>query len=243
MKSFVIYKGPSVLDGKPIICIATIGSKNAKTGNMVQTWIMREDIHPVEAAKALEDSSVCGGCPLRTGLGGACYVALFQAPAQIWKTYQKGKYAEPTKEEIAQAMDKKAIRLGAYGDPAAVPFEVWENALSNARANTGYTHQLNHKNFDARILKYCMVSAETAKQAQKYHSKNLRTFRVITPNAPLFANEIVCPSESEGMTCLECKKCNSATDGNNPSIVIEVHGGRFKKHAAKYDKANLIAVG
>ena len=38
---YVIYKGPSLLDGAPIVVIAVIGSGNTKTGDMVQTYILR----------------------------------------------------------------------------------------------------------------------------------------------------------------------------------------------------------
>ena len=47
----VIYDGPSLIDGKPILCILTVlirKSKNPKTVNMLQTWIVRKDIHPWE---------------------------------------------------------------------------------------------------------------------------------------------------------------------------------------------------
>ena len=57
---YVIYRGPSLLDGAPIVAIATMQTSNRKTGNMVQTWILREDVSPVEASKAGADASVCG---------------------------------------------------------------------------------------------------------------------------------------------------------------------------------------
>ena len=43
----IIYRGPSLLDGKPIVVIAVglnSSSKNRKTGNMLQTYILRDDI-------------------------------------------------------------------------------------------------------------------------------------------------------------------------------------------------------
>ena len=36
----IIYNGPSLLDGTPIIAIAIRKSGNAKTGDMVQTYIL-----------------------------------------------------------------------------------------------------------------------------------------------------------------------------------------------------------
>ena len=62
-RGFILYDGPSVLDGQPIVVIATMETSNRKTGQMVQTWIIRSDISPTDAAKIGLDSSVCGHCP------------------------------------------------------------------------------------------------------------------------------------------------------------------------------------
>ena len=46
---YILYQGPSNIDGKPIVVIATgfaNKSANGKTGDMIQTWIIREDIAP-----------------------------------------------------------------------------------------------------------------------------------------------------------------------------------------------------
>jgi hypothetical protein len=45
LRGVVLYEGPSELDGKPIVVVATFNSVNDKTGNMVQTWIIRSDMH------------------------------------------------------------------------------------------------------------------------------------------------------------------------------------------------------
>lgn len=78
----VLYEGKSMIDGKPIVAIAnriTDVSDNTKTGAMVQTWIMRSDVNPVDALKSGEDESVCGDCKHRPANSGACYVKVFQA--------------------------------------------------------------------------------------------------------------------------------------------------------------------
>jgi hypothetical protein len=62
-KGFILYEGKSVLDGAPIVYIATLSTSNRKTGDMVQTWILRSDINPVEASKQKLDASICGNCP------------------------------------------------------------------------------------------------------------------------------------------------------------------------------------
>lgn len=39
-KSGIIYRGPSLIDGQPIVAIAIAKSRNTKTGDMVQTYIL-----------------------------------------------------------------------------------------------------------------------------------------------------------------------------------------------------------
>ncbi len=46
MKSGIIYNGPSLLDGKPIVVIATFSNRNTKTGAVVQTYIFAVRYQP-----------------------------------------------------------------------------------------------------------------------------------------------------------------------------------------------------
>jgi len=39
MNNGIIYNGPSLLDGKPIVVIATYSDRNTKTGRVLQTYI------------------------------------------------------------------------------------------------------------------------------------------------------------------------------------------------------------
>ena len=120
---FIFYQGPSVLDGKPIIGIATLKSKNEKTGNLVQTWILPEGVSPVEAVKTGKDASVCGNCPQRQSVGGACYVNVGQAPNNIWNAYKAGNYPVANAFDMETLLAGRKLRIGSYGDPAAIPFE------------------------------------------------------------------------------------------------------------------------
>ena len=88
----VIYRGPSILDGSPIVVIATglgSGSSNRKTGALVQTWILREDVSPIKAIQNGSDVSICGACPHRgriedgRNVGRSCYVNVGQAPLNV----------------------------------------------------------------------------------------------------------------------------------------------------------------
>ena len=233
-KGFILYEGPSILDGKPIVVIATLSTSNRKTGPMIQTWIIRSDIDPVSASKKGEDSSICGNCPHRHNSGGACYVNIGQAPLAIYKAYKRGLY--PQIDYVADNIHflGRMVRLGAYGDPSAMPYEVAEKVTSLGRGHTGYVHQIRHKNFDKRFLNLCMVSADTPKQALKYQSMGAKTFRVAMDGDMMFDSEIECLSESEGVQCDACGLCN----GQKQSIAITVHGSRASKF-----KSKLIAVG
>jgi len=102
-KGYVIYDGPSLLDGKRIVAIALTGkSRNSKTGAMVQTYILRPDINPVEVNKTGEDYSICGTCPhkgiphsdpkKKTAKERTCYVNLGQGVIITWKQFKMGAY-------------------------------------------------------------------------------------------------------------------------------------------------------
>ncbi len=48
-RGFIIDRGLSAIDGQPYVAIMTLKSLNAKTGNMAQVFIIRPDMHPLEA--------------------------------------------------------------------------------------------------------------------------------------------------------------------------------------------------
>jgi len=240
--SSVIYNGPSLIDGQPIVVIGIIASNNTKTGNMLQTHIIRADINPLEASKTGADYSICGDCIHRglptdnpdkkTAVGRACYVNLGQGPLQVFKAYKAGKYPTASPQEITRLGAKRMIRLGTYGDPAAVPSKVWDLLLKEARGHTGYTHQ-HAPAYVSTNYAYMMYSADTLQDAKKAHSKGYRTFRVVSVqdyeknglNA-LLSNEILCPASKEndkGVTCIECKLC-TGSQSKAKSIAIVAHG-------------------
>ena len=72
MPGFVFFDGASLIDGAPIVGIAVLSSVNRKTGNMVQTYILRADQAPLDAIRAGDDESICGDCVHRPALGGSC---------------------------------------------------------------------------------------------------------------------------------------------------------------------------
>lgn len=225
---FVFYRGPSMLDNNDIVVIGTLDTSNAKTGNMIQVWILNESVNPLQATKTGQDSTVCGSCPHRHYNNGACYVDVSKAPNAIYKAYKNNRYPQYNETEHKQYLIGRKVRLGAYGDPAAAPFEIMQYLAQVGLGHTGYTHQAKHKNFDERFLSICMVSADSPKQAQYWQDKGARTFRVAMVGDSMLDNEIECLSDSQGLQCLDCQLCDG-NKRNNDNIVIAVHGIRQKK--------------
>lgn len=233
MKGIVLYRGPSQLDGKPIVVIATgfEGSKNEKTGAMIQTWIMREDIAPHNAVKSGEDVSVCGDCPNR---GTSCYVLTFQAPLVVWKAYHRGIYSEViTVAKARQHFAGRSVRIGAYGDPAAVPAKVWHDVATWSESVTGYTHQWRNPEI-AYLKGYCMASCDSKGDREEAKRLGWRTFRVTT-DLEREDREIICPATTQAeLSCAMCKACGGHGAKARCDVVIEVHGPVIKVNAFRH---------
>jgi hypothetical protein len=226
--SGVIYRGPSLIDGAAIIVVATYSKRNRKTGQMVQTYILREDVNPLEASKTGEDVSICGACPHRGAAtsdpkakqakGRTCYVNLGQGPLVVWRAFHRGIYGAVDPADIGRG---RMVRLGTYGDPAAVPAAVWESLLSEAAGWTGYSHQAG---FRPDLV---MQSADTYAQALAFWQDGARTFRVLQNVAELDpAREVLCPASKEAgrrTTCESCKLCAGLATRSPKSVAIVLH--------------------
>ena len=177
---YVIYRGPSALGDGDIVVIACAleRSRNSKTGHMVQTYILRADMHPVEAVKTGADDVICGGCKHRgvLGVGRSCYVTLAHGPSHVWRSLQRGVYPDADPAAVGLLLAGKAIRLGTYGDPAAAPIEVWQDLIRYAAAWTGYSHAWQKLGADWREM--LMASADTLEEAWTAQDMGWRTFRV-----------------------------------------------------------------
>ena len=223
---FVVYEGPSKINGERIVAILTLNSNNIKTGNMAQLWILAADVAPMEALKTGADQAVCGDCQFRKGI---CYVEVAKAPTKIWEAWKRDAYPFLPMKHY-NVLSGKSIRLGAYGDPYAVPVTILKE-LANAASNyTGYTHQW--KNPAAAELKtLCMASVDNPDEYKQANEMGWRTFRVIRNEDALMEGEILCPNLTSGVQCVDCNLCKgSITQAKN--IAIEVHGnGKNKFHA------------
>ena len=227
----ILYEGPSLIDGQPIVAIATYSDKNTKTGLMVQTYILCQNIDPRDANKTGQDFSICGNCPLKgiptmdpkrkLAEKRKCYVRIDQGSLIVWKANQKGSY--PKTNNISELGRGRMVRLGTYGDPAAVPSYVWHQLLEDAIGHTAYSHQNDIIPIDKKIF---MGSADSLEHAKKFWSDNIRTFRVIQNLNEIQDNEILCPASKEAgrkSTCAKCKLCSGTSSNSKKSIAIVQH--------------------
>lgn len=226
----ILYEGPSLIDGAPIVALASYSPKNPKTGDMLQTWIMRSDIPPHHASADGRDTSVCGDCPHRlnpvTGRR-SCYVLVHQAPRSAWAAYKRGRYTYDL-----DTLPWRPARLGAYGDPTAVPLAAWERLLIRLPSgHTGYTSQWAQPRAQG-YRHLLMASVHSERQRDQAQAMGWRTFRIERPASDLALayaldrREIICPSATHKMECRSCGLCDGAN--LRPSIVIEAHGSQAR---------------
>lgn len=231
--TFIAYEGPSLYDGKPIVVLVQTGSTNRKTGDMVQTYILRSDIDPISASRMGEDSSICGTCPHMgkpnpdsdkgQAIGRTCYVTLAHGPLGKWKAYKAGKYPHAIGHDKIRGLGLgRMVRVGTYGDPSAVPQYIWDSLTSACDGWTSYTH--GETNLAPQMH---MTSAETATQANAAWDRGERTFRVIKSLDSLIkGKEVLCPASKEAgerTTCESCKLCAGASI-KAKSVAIVAHG-------------------
>lgn len=226
-KGVITFEGVSLLDGvSPVAVITTFNSKNTKTGDMAQTWIIRTDIPPHEAVKTGDDSAVCGDCKYANGNG--CYVQTWHAPLSIYKAYKRGNYKRVGVNETARMLKNKVVRIGAYGDPSAVPSFVWDGLLlGHTAGHTGYTHQWRHR---PELKAYLMASVDTPTEAIEAIRLGWRLFAVHRGESIVNGKVATCPASKEAghlKQCIDCKACNGVGPDNERSqrahVEIEMH--------------------
>jgi hypothetical protein len=249
---FIFYRGPSMLDGSPIVAIATrvtSASKNSKTGALVATYILRDDINPVDAVRQGLDKSVCGSCVHRGWYDAttnswkdrSCYVVIGQGPLGVFNGFERDIYPQVSPEQACEWLADHAVRLGTYGDPAAVPADVWHVMLRKVKAKAGYTHQW--RTFP-EFKRHCMASCDTAEEQQAATALGWRTFRTRLPFENKQSNEIACPASMEkgyATTCALCKACGGRSAKAKTSITIIAHGGTGQIRAYNRTRARLDA--
>ena len=208
------------------VAVLTLRSSNTKTGNMAQAWILARNVNPFSATITGQDEVVCGDCKHKFTNGGTCYVNVARAPTIVWSSYHRGLYKPMTPKTLKHA-DGVKVRLGAYGDPAFVPFEVWAKLLSIAGTHTGYTHQW--RKCDPRFKSIVMASVDSMAERQEAESAGWRTFRIRAAGERRAAGEMQCPAAEEVGHRAQCFTCRKCSGGTGVSVSIDVHGRQKKR--------------
>lgn len=235
--SFIAWQGPSPVTGDRLVLVITGPSTNVKTGPMHQAWLLLRDVEPFAALRSHADRGICGDCVHRSGERRTCYVSMFHGPRQIWRTLQAGGYRQLSSTAAAAELAGQQLRVTAYGDPAFVPFDVWDELLAEASGWAGYTHQW--RTCDAQFRSMLMASVETPTEMVEAHAAGWRTFRARAADAPLLAGEFGCPASEEGghrTTCARCQLCRG-TSSPAKSVSIQLHGrgaAPYRGPRAKY---------
>lgn len=244
----ILYRGKSLIDGSPIVVVAVYTNFNKKTAAMVQTYILRDDMDPRVANQTGADYAICGNCPLRgkalsdtpvfvekfnkqTGKNyvrvplateRACYVNLGQGVLQVYKALQNGNYPVLTPAQARSLGLGRMVRIGTYGDGAAVPAKVWHNLLTDSIGHTGYTHQWASKMRSALPELY-MASVHSLDESVAAANLGFRSFRI----GEATAGDVICPASVEGgyrSTCEKCGLCAGTSSKSPRNIVIMAHG-------------------
>jgi hypothetical protein len=232
----VIYQGPSLLNGEPIIAILTgflQPSANTKTGPMIQAWVLPQEL-PSAAIKNKRDHSVCGDCPLK---GNICYVNPITLN-NVYRAWQKNLYDENS-EAIQKAIQhiklhRLKVRITAYGEAPAAPYEIWEPFLVNY---TGYTHQWNNPKTDPRWKGKLQASVHSLPEAEKAWQQGWSTFRITMPYEEATKEETLCTFVTQGIRCETCGLCKGKVNITDPIHGLAHKQNSFKKMRTNYKPA------
>lgn len=258
-RGVLLWHGPSQINGEPVFATIQFGSANRKTGSMRQTYILSAERSPLAALQNRLEESICGTCPHRPQADGSrsCYVDQ-RSLATVWQSVTgsgirtgiatEGRYL--TLQEVASlcGVDTKRalellgmgerVRLGTYGDPAAIPAALWSTLTSQAETWTGYTHQWQNEavSSEQRQALKPLVRA-SVDDAQGYQAStstgwvpfvvtpDVETGRALRALGPMPV--ALCPASEEAgqkVTCAACPIGCKGDQGKPLAVFIPAHG-------------------
>lgn len=247
---FVYYRGLSRIDNKtPIVCVITNRTRNRKTGDMLQSWIFREDMNPIEANRQGLDVGFCGLCKHRgianpdktegTADQRSCYV-LLMGVSQVWSALKRGNYEDYKPELHDEILKSNPLRMGSFGEFAAIPHRLIHNMSKLVPMWSGYTHLWRRFS----LQNYMMASVDSVEEKIEANALGYRTFRVKTEEESRLPDESMCPASAEyfafsgkKMQCEACQLCNGL-QRRARNIVIDAHS----KNGAYIQSANNTTI-
>lgn len=208
--------------------LITPRSFNTKTGDIPQVWI--GSTH--DEARASCDKAKCPMRPWAKEGAMSCY-AWTGTSRMAFYSASKHNVADPDFDEVLRKSSRQAqaIRVGALGDPCAMPLTWWNKLKAAAgRFNMtilSYTHGWrDHPKLAGRTMASC-DSVEQVLEAKAMGFQAAWATRDVGDldkfvTLPDGSRATVCPAiyaKAAGkapVTCNQCRKC----DGTNPNLTI-----------------------
>lgn len=233
MKKATLYTTTNYL-GQECVINVQYGSKNSKTGDGVQIFILPMSWITNGKEEMSDDTASCMDCIHSKLKNGSCYVrkgfaeyGLKSKVNSLHKQYLSGDLILRSLDELigieGSKLKGKFVRFGAYGEPVLLGPQVTEEISNLALNFTGYTHQWHIPQYEWS-KKYFMASVESDSLMEKANSKGFRTFRVRTKLNGLHASEIICPASKEAgrrVTCNNCVLCKGASSKAKNIVIIK----------------------
>lgn len=238
-QGYVLYEGPSLFNNEPVTVVATGFKKrsgNIKTGELIQIFILGQEAQPSHLHAKGKDKIVCNDCKHSKNFGNSCYVELVRHGVNgVYRAWKNGTYPDLDMD----AFRGESVRFGAYGDPTAVPYEVWEPIVDKLKNTnglwTGFTH--SWRTCDPRFKNFLVASVDTPEERIEAINAGWRTFRTMLEDEQPGKGEFMCPATDEmfektgrKIQCIDCGACNGLADKSNRrgSACIRVHGVKRK---------------
>ena len=256
-RGFLIYRGPSKMpgltgDAPEVIALVSLYSENEKLGrNTFQTWHLIADAHPLEARRGgCGDAGICGDCVFRAKPGqkvGACYPD-GRGIVSLYRSYQAGNYphiSELAKHLKLSELDALAVlgslsgsvRLGAYGDPVSMPYDIGEALTRHSPEHQGFCHQWQRMG-ETPWRGLLMASCELPGQLAQAAALGWRTYTAYPPElterqarqaiANASGRLVVagCPATKEKGMLANCETCPIQCNGGSAKwhVINKAHG-------------------
>lgn len=240
--TYILWEGTSQFDDTPLVVLLSgvRFSDNEKTGNMLQTFILRQDMLPTEAVKKGYDFATCGNCVQRPSVArktgtSVCYVNTGKSINRIWRKYSIGGYIHLQDADYRHLRGRK-LRMGSYGDPAAVPFSVWSKLLTHVSSHTGYTSSWREP-ISYHLKGICQASCNTLEAKETAESLGWVTFTNLPTGSNAPEKAVLCPNvKDEEIKCLACGLC----DGKTQNVFLYDHGLPWKRRNLDVEKEVVV---
>ena len=242
-----LWRGPSVIDGHPVVLLAQLASRNSKIGGAVGLYIWSQRNKP---SVMRGTGGMCPKCPIKA----VCY----NQSGRLTSVYDKswavrvasGRVLKPEREDFSRHLSGRLLRWGVDGDIGAVPLEVIRavNAATGlASGHLAYTH--HHKRTELQSV--AMASTGSFAEAVKLEKMGWRCYLSLPARGwngrkDRFTGKIkadfvelvrtgkresglllwcsLCPNYTSGLKCSSCKMCDGLSGNRAGHIVAPLHG-------------------